>query len=121
MSERPQRQLILPAANGYASAEALMAHAFYREGLTVVLKALRHVSGSEAVDLAIKFRRSHGLPCPDCDQSYYLAGLHRAALRWPALTEEERNWSAHWLIREGYSTEVDQVFAPKPAPDKPPE
>jgi hypothetical protein len=94
-----------------------MRHLAYREELTRLLKSLRTRSDAAVVDAAIKFRRAHNLPCPDCDKSFYLVGLHRAALRWKGLTPAEQNWSAHWLIRNGYSTTRDEVFAPKPAPD----
>lgn len=114
-------------SNGAPTAANLMAHLTYREALTRCMRAIVRMPPEPAlpdklaIDKIISFRRAFGMPCPDTgDPMDYLIGMHRARLRWGRLTPEEQNYSAHWLIRQGYSTEVDTVFAPKPAQDKPP-
>lgn len=112
--------------NGAPTAANLMAHAHYRRELAALLESLRTISDKEAIARAIVFRRRHGLPCPDTvdDTEYYLAGLHRAALRGRerfGLTPDAVGWSSHWLVRNGYSTKLDEVFAPAPAAAKDPQ
>lgn len=103
-------------SNGSPTAPLLMRHLQYRDALTRLMRASVHVPDQDAIDKIISFRRLFGLECrADCDPQFYLVGLHRARLRWPALTPQEKTWSAHWLIRQGYSTDVDTVFAPRPA------
>lgn len=107
-------------SNGVPTAQLLMPHLAYQEALTRLMRACVHVPDKDAIDKIISFRRLFGLACiSDCDPQCYLIGLHRARLRWPQMTMQERTWSAHWLIRQGYSTELDTVFAPKAAPEKP--
>jgi len=108
--------------NGHPSAPKLMLHLSYRESVTRCMRSIAHVPDRLAIDRIISFRRGWGMPCPDTgDPRDYLIAMHRARLRWPLLTPEEQTWSAHWLIRQGYSTAVDEVFTPKPEQDKPPE
>jgi len=82
-----------------------------------------------AIDAIIAFRRKHGLAILDCDPAFYLIAMHRAIIRHPKLKERADkmppdedamrargviNWSEHWLIRNGYGTDVDTEFNPKP-------
>lgn len=107
-------------SNGVPSPAQLMNHLSYRESVTRVMRAIAHVPDKEAIDKIISFRRLWHMPVPDTgDPRDYLIGMHRARLRWPLLDPHEQNWSAHWLIRQGYSCDVDKVFAPKPEQDKP--
>jgi hypothetical protein len=114
----------MSGTNGYPGAPTLMRHLAYREAVTRVMRAIvtrPAMPDKMAIDKIISFRRLWGMPVPNTgDPRDYLVAMHRARLRWPLLTVEEQNWSAHWLIRQGYSTDVDTVFAPRPEQDKPP-
>lgn len=102
-------------SHGAPTVPLLMRHLQYREAVTRLMRACVHITDKDAIDKIMVFRRLFGLSSPsDCDPQDYLVGLHRARLRWPEMTDTERTWSAHWLIRQGYSTELDQVFAPAP-------
>jgi hypothetical protein len=105
----------------------LVAHRAYQEQLVRLMRSLtaETIDGGEvrlkaamtdtaAFDAIVKFRRAHGLQIVDCDPLYYVAGLHRARIRHPAMTRAEVNWSEHWLIRRGLRCEVDTEFNPKP-------
>lgn len=108
-------------SNGVSSASQLMAHLSYQESVTRLMRSISSVPEKDAIDKIISFRRLWRMPCPDTgDPRDYLIALHRARLRWPAMDMHEQNWSAHWLLRQGYSTDVDTVFVPTPAPPESP-
>ncbi len=87
------------------------------------------LTDAQAFDAIVTFRRRHGLPLFDVDPLYYLIGLHRAIIRHahfmraaekiPPDADAMRargiiNYSEHWLIRQGYGTDVDTEFNPQP-------
>lgn len=87
----------------------------YQDALTRLMRACVHVPDKAAIDSIMSFRRLFGLPSPkDCDPEDYLIGLHRARLHHTGMTQAEKTWSAHWLIRQGYTTDLDGVFLARP-------
>lgn len=110
-------------SNGAPTAPLLMTRLAYRESVTRLMRAIvasPPLPDKMAIDKIISFRRVWSMPCPDeCDPMCYLIALHRERLRWPLLTPEEQNYSAHWLIRQGHSCDVSTEFTPKPEQDKP--
>lgn len=92
----------------------------YQEALTRLMRACVHVPDKDAIDKIISFRRLFGLELlPGTDPENYLIGLHRARLHHARMTPSERTWSAHWLIRQGYTTDLDGVFLARPEQAKP--
>lgn len=105
----------------------LVLHSAYQEELIRLMRSLttevidggearlkEALTDAQAFDAIVKFRRAHGLPVLECDQLYYVIGLHRARIRHSAMTLAEVNYSEHWLIRRGYGCAVDTEFNPKP-------
>jgi hypothetical protein len=112
-------------ANGHVLlATDLVKHRFYQEELIRLLRSLTEegsdgrlraaMTDTEAAIAAVKFRMKHGLEVLAVDPLIYAIGLHRARIRHKAMTPAEKNYSEHWLIREGHGTDVDTLFNPKP-------
>lgn len=130
-------------ANGVPPITDLVRHRSYQDDLLALMTSLTEEgpagamraakTDSEAFDAIVAFRRRWRMAVldddPNCQPLYYVAGLHRAIIRHRYFVAAARgvgpdalkargiiNYSEHWLIRQGYGTDVDTEFNPKPLP-----